>query len=89
MTARVKWLCFAERRFSGEVRSWNESNLTEDTGVGMCPSAPPVSLDLAESSSFDTFRVQCGDIQNRRGGTVLAFVLYMAQLIEGPKERTF
>ena len=49
--------------------------------------APPVSRNFAESSSFDTF--QRGGIQNRRGEMVLPFVLYMAKLIEGPKERTF
>jgi hypothetical protein len=52
-------------------------------------SRSPVSLDLAKSSSFDTFRVQRDGIRNRRGGTVPALVLYMAELIESPKERPF
>ena len=56
----------------------------------MCfPPRSTVSLDLARSSSFGTIGVQCNGIKNRRGGTALAFVLYMAKLVKEPKERPF
>jgi hypothetical protein len=45
--------------------------------------------DLAKGSSFGIFRFQSNGIQNRQGGTVLAFVLCTAKLVEGPMERPF
>ena len=40
-----------------------------------------------ENSSLGTSRVQRDGIQNRGRGTIPAIVLYLAKLVEGPKER--
>jgi hypothetical protein len=69
-----------KQRHKAQPKTSNQQTPARDCAICRAPS---VCLDIANDSSFGTLGVQRNRIGDCGGGTVPAFVLHMAKLLEG------